>query len=69
MDDPILFRDGEVGSPPIVLPRELFIRIQRLAAQANMEAVELVQLALAEVFNDPDMSLERLARIIRQADL
>ena len=66
MDDSIVFKDGEVGSPPIVLSRELFTRIQRIAAQANMEAVDLVQLALADVFNDPDLSLEKLASLIRQ---
>ncbi len=68
MNDPIVFSDGQVGSPPIVLSRELFLRIERLAAQANIEAVELVQLALADIFNDPNMSLERLAQIIRLTD-
>ena len=65
-DDSIVFFDGKVGSPPIVLSRSLFERIERLAAQANMEAVDLVQLALADVFNDPNMSLEALGEILRR---
>ena len=66
MDGPIVFSDGAIGSPPIVIPRELFAKIQRLAAQANMEPTQLIQLALADVFNDPNMTLEILANIIRQ---
>jgi hypothetical protein len=65
MDDSISFTDGAVGSAPIVLPRLLFERIQRLAARAGMTAVELIQIALSDVFNDP-MSLEALGNLIRE---
>jgi hypothetical protein len=53
MDDYILFRDGEVGSGPIVIPHLLFERIERSAARVGMTAVELIQFALGELFNDP----------------
>ena len=66
MDDSIAFRDGVVGSAPIVLPRLLFERIARLAERAGMTAVELIQIALADVFNDPAMSLDALANMIRE---
>jgi hypothetical protein len=66
MDDSISFTDGAVGSAPIVLPRLLFERIQRLAARAGMTAVGLIQIALSDVFNDPYMSIERLGKLIRE---
>ena len=65
MSDSISFADGDVGSPPIVISRELFARIERLAAQANMDAVDLIGLALKDMFNDPNMSLDALADILR----
>ena len=66
MEPDIRFTDGQVDSPPIVLKYDLYCRIEKMAAKANMEAVELIQLLLKNVFDDPEMSLERLANLIRE---
>jgi hypothetical protein len=65
MNDSISFVDGAVGSAPIVISRELFARIERLAARVDMDAVDLIGFALKDVFSDPNMSLEALANLIR----
>ena len=58
MDEFVTFTDGAVGSAPLLIPSDLFARLQRLAAQVDMDAVELIQIALIKFFANPEVSID-----------
>ena len=66
MNDEILFPKSSPDAAPLRIPTDLFVKITNVAAQANMEPSELVQLLLLDAFADPDASLDTVRKIVRQ---